>query len=159
MISDGRRDYYAGTLMILIGVGAAYLGSTYQVGTLTRMGPGYFPLVLGVLLTFLGILIALSARRSAAEEPAGLIESLHSVPAHPDWRGWSCVIGSVVSFIVLAEYAGLLPATFACVFIGAMGDRTATLKVSALLASGISVFALVLFAYILHVQIPIVRGF
>lgn len=158
MISDGRRDYYSGALMSLIGVGAAYIGSTYQVGTLTRMGPGYFPLVLGVILTFLGILIAMSARQGG-EAPAGLIESLHTVPAHPDWRGWACIIGSVLAFIVLAEHAGLVPATFACVFIGATGDRTSTVKASAALAAGITVFALVLFAYVLHVQIPIVRGF
>ena len=40
-----KRDYYAGGLMVLLGVGAAVTGSGYKFGTLARMGPGFMPVV------------------------------------------------------------------------------------------------------------------
>ena len=38
-----NKDYYGGALMILIGLAAVYQGTRYQLGTLARMGPGFFP--------------------------------------------------------------------------------------------------------------------
>jgi len=43
-----ETDYYAGGLMILLGVGAAVTGAGYRFGSLARMGPGFMPVVLGV---------------------------------------------------------------------------------------------------------------
>ena len=157
MISEDRRDYYAGALMIVIGASAAFIGAKYQVGTLTKMGPGFFPTCLGVLLVAMGILIALAARAGGGGSH-GMIDSLHAVNANPDWRGWGCIIGSVFSFIILADTVGLAAATFSCVFVGASGDRESTVKGSAALAFGITAFAIFLFSYILRVQIPVIRG-
>ena len=53
-----KRDYYAGGLMLLLGVGAAVIGSGYKFGSLARMGPGFMPVMLGIVLAFLGVLIA-----------------------------------------------------------------------------------------------------
>jgi hypothetical protein len=161
MISNENRDYYAGALMVLVGVGAAVIGSRYQLGTLTKMGPGFVPTALGVLLAIMGLAIAYVnwlAQRSG-EEIVGI--SGHGIAGasdKPDWWGWGCIIGGVLAFLLCAEYAGLLPATFFCVFIAARGDRTATWASSFLLASGITVFGIFLFSWVLHVQIPIIRG-
>jgi hypothetical protein len=157
MIDEKRREYYAGGLLVLVGGATAYIGSGYQVGTLTRMGPGFFPTCLGVLLAFMGILVALAAINTKPAAPAP-VDVMHSMPSHPDWRGWGCILGSVIAFIILAEYAGLLFATFFCVFIACCGDRTATLKGSLALSAGITVFGLILFSYVLRVQIPVIRG-
>lgn len=154
MISEQRRDYFSGALMVAIGVNATYVGATYPVGTLTRMGPGYFPVCLGVMLTVMGVLIALSARSPSVQSYSSAA-GLHPVNGKPDWRGWSCIIGGVASFVILSQYAGLAPATFVCVFIGASGDRTSSAKSSAALALGITAFAILLFSYVLQVQIPI----
>ncbi|MDR3485494.1 MAG: hypothetical protein P4M05_11375 [Bradyrhizobium sp.] len=62
-----KRDYYAGGLMLLLGVGAAVTGSGYKVGSLAKMGPGFMPVMLGVVLAFLGILIAGTALGSSVK--------------------------------------------------------------------------------------------
>ncbi len=139
-----RRDYYAGALMVLTGAGAAVIASRYPLGTLTKMGSGFFPLVLGILLAVVGILIA----ATAPSGPDG------AVTIRTDWRGWGCIIGGVIAFIVLSKYAGLVPATFACVFIAALGDRDNSWKEAALLAAGITIVGTAVFAYGLRVQIP-----
>ena len=63
-----KRDYYAGGLMLLLGIGAAVTGSGYKFGSLARMGPGFMPVVLGIVLAFIGLLIAGTALLSS--EPA-----------------------------------------------------------------------------------------
>lgn len=148
-----KRDYYAGALMMLLGLITAYQGSTYPVGTLHQMGPGYFPLALGVLLTFLGGLIAATATAGADSEEAAL--------PHAEWRGWACIIAGPALFILLGRstpfvpLTGMLPATFACVFVAALGDRQSTLKGAAILATCVTIFGVLLFHYLLKLPMPV----
>jgi uncharacterized membrane protein YhdT len=147
-----KRDYYAGALMLVLGVGAAVTGSGYKFGSLARMGPGFMPVVLGVVLALLGLLIAGTALLSSE---AGDKKFL---PDHPQWFGWLCIIGGPILFIILGQYGGMIPAVFACVFVCALGDNTATVKSSAILAAGITVFGVVLFHYLLNIPFPLLRG-
>ena len=161
MISDDRRDYYAGALLVVIGTGAALVGRTYQVGTLTQMGPGFVPTALGVMMASIGALLIFLNWRAIqnGEIVQGLTaHGITSANDTPDWWGWACIISGVLIFVILAEYAGLAPAIFFCVFVSARGDRTATWLSSFLLASGITIFGLALFWWLLQVQIPIIRG-
>jgi hypothetical protein len=148
-----KRDYYAGGLMLLLGVGAAVTGSGYRMGSLAKMGPGFLPVVLGVVLAFLGILIAGTALGSSEPDDSKFL------PENPQWFGWLCILSGPVLFIILGTYGGMIPAIFACVFVCALGDKTATYKSSAVLAGGITVFGVVLFHYLLGIPFPLLRGF
>ncbi|MHB8493814.1 MAG: tripartite tricarboxylate transporter TctB family protein [Casimicrobiaceae bacterium] len=53
------KDFWSGALFIAVGVGAIVLGSKYTLGSAARMGPGYFPRLLGILLVALGGMLAL----------------------------------------------------------------------------------------------------
>ena len=147
-----KRDYYAGGLMLLLGVGAASMWMGYKFGTLARMGPGFMPVVLGVVLALLGLLIAGVALGSS--EP----DDQKFLPANPQWFGWLCIIGGPVLFIILGQFGGMIPAVFACVFVCALGDKTGTYKSSAILAAGVTVFGVVLFHYLLSIPFPLIRG-
>ena len=143
-----KRDYYAGALMMLLGLIVAHEGSTYPIGTLYQMGPGYFPLALGVLLAFLGALIALNAIKSPESEQ-------HFDMPKAEWRGWFCIIAGPVLFIILGRWTGMLPATFACVFVAALGDRETTLRGAVILASCVTIFGVLLFHYLLQLPMPV----
>ena len=153
--SRKKTDYIAGALMVLIGAGAVYVCSHYRMGTLTSMGPGFFPTLLGVLLILLGIAIAAVGTAGQSDSPIASLQ--HHTSDRFDLRGWACIISSPIAFILLAEHLGFLAASFFSVLIAAVGDRSATLKGSVALAAGMTIFALILFVYILHVEIPIVR--
>ncbi|GAC1412873.1 MAG: tripartite tricarboxylate transporter TctB family protein [Burkholderiaceae bacterium] len=142
-----NKDYYAGALMLLIGLWAVYQGLAYKMGTLSRMGPGFFPVAVGAVLALMGVFIALGARSNV---PAG--EDKHQVP---EWRGWLCIVASMVAFIALGKYGGLLPATFAVVFISALGDRENTLRDAALLSLSVCAVAVVVFWWALKMQFPL----
>ena len=142
-----HRDYYAGALMALIGAGAIVEARDYGIGTLTEMGSGFFPAALGAGLIVLGLLMAL-VHSPAPETHASA----------PDLRGTLAIAAAVGLFILLARQAGLAPATFAAVFVGALGTRATTLLEAALLALGVTIFGIVLFSFALKVPFPIIAG-
>lgn len=146
-----KKDYFAGGLMVLIGIGAILEARHYSLGTLFHMGPGFFPIILGVTMTGIGLLIMTVAATSQAVEG----DQLH-VP-NPEWRAWACILAGPVLFIILGNYGGLIPATFACVFVSALGDKESTLKSSLILAIAITVFGVALFSYLLQVSMPMWR--
>jgi uncharacterized membrane protein YjgN (DUF898 family) len=146
-----RRDVLAGIICIVAGLGAVAEASRYTIGSLSRLGPGFYPAVLGALLALMGIMI-LAAALAFAPVPDEIDQAL---AGRPDWRGWVCIIGGVVLFILFAWLAGLAPAIFACVFTAALGDRTASVRGSIVLALGMTVFGTVLFGYLLGINIPL----
>ncbi|HEX5509223.1 MAG TPA: tripartite tricarboxylate transporter TctB family protein [Pseudolabrys sp.] len=145
-----KKDYYAGGLMILLGLVAALEGQNYNIGTLRQMGPGFFPVALGILLIFLGILIAGTSLGSSDEEE-------HILPERLEWRGWFCILAGPALFIVFGKLGGLVPATFACVFVSALGDRSTSIKSAAILAVGVTIFGVVLFSYLLKMPMPVLK--
>src|ERR1700689_3094222 len=144
-----KRDYYAGALMLVLGVGAAIIGSGYKIGTLARMGPGFMPVMLGVTLAFMGLLIAGTALASTEPDDAKFM------PDNPQWFGWFCIGAGPILFIILGEYGGMIPAVFACVFVCALGDKTGTYKSSAILAAGATVFGRVRVHSLLSFPFPL----
>jgi len=144
-----NKDYYGGAIMILIGLAAARQGMQYEMGTLGHMGPGFYPTAVGALLAAIGLVIALTARLGSGRPTAG------EAGAHPafDRRAWSGIIGGSLAFMVLNKYGGLVPGTFALVFISALGDRENTLLQALWLAVGMVAIAVVAFWWALQLQL------
>lgn len=152
MLTERRRDYFGGLLMVVIGLFGATAAHQYDMGTLTDMGPGFFPSALSILLALVGAAIAGLAAARGPEADAAI------VLARPEWRGWACIIAGALLFILLADRVGLTPATFACVLVAALGDRETRPRQAAALALGITVFGFVLFSLVLKVELPALRG-
>jgi putative Ca2+/H+ antiporter (TMEM165/GDT1 family) len=144
-----RVDTWAGVLCLVIGLLVLWQAESYSIGTLGQMGPGFYPAVLGTLLAVIGVLIAVTGTDAVEEDP------LHAMPAGAEWRGRLCIVAGIGLFILFAERLGMVIATFACVFVAALGDRTATLLGSLILAAGITTFGAVLFHSLLNVSLPL----
>jgi hypothetical protein len=114
------------------------------------MGAGFIPVVLGILMTAVGLLIGVLAKARTPEE----IKE-QALPDPPDLRGGLCILAAVGVFVLLGAYGGLVPATFASVFIAAMGDRQNTWKSAAVLGGVMVVFGVIVFHYGLRVQLPL----
>jgi len=158
LLDRRNRDYYGGTLMMAIGLSTAYVGSGYGVGTFSRMGPGFFPTVLGALLALVGLGIAVNGRATSnAELVSDGVEPgrLPDVSPRVQARGWVCIVASVIAFVVLGKYGGLLPASFGVGFIAALGDPDNRLRDAVLLSLALCVVATVVFWWALRMQFPL----
>lgn len=141
-----NKDRVSGVVLLVLGLAIVAQGVEYRMGALTRMGAGFVPVVLGILLALVGVAIFITA------EP-GDFGTAESMPA--EWRGWLCVLGGVFAFVILGQYGGLVPASFISVFIAAMGDRGNSVRTSALLAAGITAAGVLIFVYGLGMTFPL----
>jgi hypothetical protein len=130
---------------LLIGAGAVLQGLQYPVGTLADIGPGMFPTGIGVLLALVGMAITASGFQTRDKEEDSSV----------DWRGWICIIAGTLAFAVLGIYGGLVIATFALVFISALGDRNNSAFQAASLAAAMVVISIVVFWWALQLQMPL----
>ena len=104
------RDFYAGLLLIFFGLTTILIARSYPMGTMGRMGPGYFPTMLGGILTLLGLIIAGRALWSGG-------------PAMRPWalRPLALVLGAVLAFAVLVNFLGLVVAVLSLIVISCLG--------------------------------------
>src|ERR1700761_6888655 len=98
-----RRDTLAGVLMMLLGIGAAAAGLHYRIGSLSRMGPGFFPASVGVLLAVTGAaIVVFGAPEDRLPLPIAADETVEQLPSQ--WRGWILISLGIIAFIVLGNY-------------------------------------------------------
>jgi hypothetical protein len=145
-----RRDLLAGILCVVAGIVVLLEARKYTIGSLHQIGAGLYPAILGSLLALVGLAIVGTA---IIATPA--VDDAEGIDGAPDWRGWSCIVMGVVLFILVAWLMGLAPAIFACVFVSALGDRTATLRGSLNLAISLCAAGTVLFGYLLGINMPL----
>lgn len=142
-------DRLGGMIVLLMGLSVAAAAQHYDTGSLASMGPGFMPVVLGVLLAIVGLamLVVAPVARKPDARPAGL-----------SMRGMLCILAGVASFAVLGNYLGLVPASFCAVFIASLGDRDNSLRDALILALAATIVGVVVFAYGLHLQLPLFYG-
>jgi hypothetical protein len=140
------QDFYAGVFFALSGIATVLVAMSYRVGTSARMGPGYFPVVLGGLLVLLGIIIAIKGVARAKEE----------VPMPPlSIRPVCIVLGAVVLFGFLLFKLGFIVSTLLLIGVSSMAyyqPRRKEIIISAVL---LTAFCVAVFSYGLKLQIPL----
>ena len=142
-----NKDCLGGALVALLGAGAIAAARSHELGTLARMGPGFFPTAIGAVMLLTGVSIFLAGLRRTGLET-------DRVKA-PDPRAWTLIPLSLLAFIVVGEQAGLLPATFSLVLVAAAADRRNGWRGALLLAAAMALVALVVFWWGLQVQFPL----
>ncbi len=141
------KDFYSGLIFIAFGVAAIVIGSNYALGTAARMGPGYFPRLLGILLIVLGAALSLRALRSRGEPLPGW-----------KWRPTIIVLGSVVLFGLMVNTAGLVLSTVVLIVLSSAASMEFRPKEA--LISGVLLAALCVGVFVigLKLQLPIWPG-
>lgn len=140
------RDFIAGIAMLVLGIFVAwYASSNYQVGSAARMGPGYFPALLGGVLAFLGLVIALLAFRTV----------VHVVQPPPfTLRPFLAVIAAVALFGLVITRIGLIPTTILMVVVTSSGSNSFQLRRAVVLGVCLSVIAWLIFSLGLQMTLP-----
>ena len=140
------KDFYTGLLFMLFGGGFMWGATQYELGTAARMGAGYFPLILGGLLAFLGI--AVFARGVAIAAPDSRIGRIAFLPM-------LFMFGSIAAFALLLRGAGLVVSILAIILISSLASPESRLKETLISAVLLCAASVALFVYALNLQIPI----
>ena len=124
-----NRDFWAGVMLIATGAASVIIARDYNFGTALRMGPGYFPSVLGGALVLFGLyLVVAGLRRNEKIEGNWPLRALIVLPL------------SLVLFGILMEHAGFIPALVVLIFGSAASGTEFKLLEVLLLAIGLTAF-------------------
>lgn len=140
------RDFVAGLAIIGVGLFVAfYASSQYEVGSAARMGPGYFPTLLGWVMASIGVAITLLSFRR-------VVHVLSPPPFTP--RPFLAVIAAVALFAFLILRIGLIPTTIVMVVVTAAGSNSFQAGRALVLAVALSVIAWLIFSLGLQMTLP-----
>jgi putative tricarboxylic transport membrane protein len=138
------RDFWTGVIYVAFGAGAVVIARDYGLGSAFRMGPGYFPTVLGGLLIAIGLVsLVRSVIRTGDPLPPARIKGLLAVTA------------ATVGFGALVRGAGLVVALPLLVVVSAAASARFRWGPALALAAGLTVFCTVVFLKGLGVPLPV----
>ncbi len=150
------KNFWGGMLFVGLGLifaviargvpGLSFLPG-YSMGTPARMGPGFFPFYLGVILTLLGVFIASTGLKVHENDP-GEIETFH-------WKPILWVLASIVVFGLLLKVVGMLIAGIILVIGASKGSQDFHLKRVVILAVCLVIFCALVFVTGLKLPIPL----
>jgi hypothetical protein len=138
-----HQAFFSGLLFFLTGGVFALAARTYTLGTAARMGPGYFPFYLGVILAALGLLQMLGACRRQGE-PIRL--------ERWDWRTLALLTAAVVLFAAAMHWLGLVLALGVLVFLSSLASHEFSWKGS--LANFLVLLGLNLLVFVYGLSLP-----
>jgi hypothetical protein len=144
ILKRNPRDLWTGVIFIAVGLAAIYFVRGHQMGTAMRMGPAYFPTMLGILQVLIGVAVLLRALvRPGLPLDRFALKKL----------AW--VLGSIVLFGLLLRGMGLIIATIVIVILSAYASEKFHWSTALILAAGIAISSAILFIILLGIPIPI----
>jgi hypothetical protein len=144
------RDFWSGVMFAGVGATFAGIAYNYKLGTAARMGPGFFPFFLGLILLGIGIAVIVVSLRGASRGSA--VDKFH-------WGPLFWVLGSICLFGVMLKLTGVLFAGVALVLGSSFGSGEFRMKEIVWLSIGLSVFCAAVFVGGLKLPIPMCPGF
>jgi hypothetical protein len=143
-----NKDLWAGAMLIATGAATMIIARNYAFGTTLRMGPGYFPTVLGGILILFGLYLVVSGLRSNDEiQGSWPLRAMIVLPL------------ALVLFGVLMTHAGFLPALLVLIFGSALAGPQFKLVEVLLLSAALSVVSVALFVWGLGLPYPLIADY
>jgi len=150
MTIKNHQDFVAGLLFVVIGVAVAGFAPHYAIGTARDMGPGYFPMVLGSLLAFFGIVVLVSAVRASA-----VVTRIK----RPELGVIVLIFGSVALFGLLLNRLGLVFTVPCVVVLSSLASHEFSWKGVVLSSVFLGAFCIAVFHYALGLPLPLLPTF
>ena len=141
-----QRDFWSAAMFVIFGLLFIVWSMDYQFGTAQRMGPGYFPTVLGALLIGLGVLVGLPTVKAGSV--ATQVEKI-------GWRGLLVILGAVVLYAVLLPRLGFVAALVVLVILSAMASEEFAWRETLISVAVLGVCSYLVFVRGLDLQFPV----
>jgi hypothetical protein len=147
VISLNNKDVWAGLLLIAIGATAMFIARNYGFGTALRMGPGFFPIILGAVLILFGLtMLATGLHQPKKIAGASSLRALVILPL------------ALVLFGVLMEHGGFVPAMLVLIFASATASTEFRFVEVLLFSIGLTALSVIVFVWALGLPYPLITG-
>ena len=159
MALASQKDFVSGLMFMAVGGSFAWGAVDYEIGNAARMGPGYFPFMLGLILVLLGVLVTFNAFKSGP--PGG--DKIGALA----WRPLVFILGANLLFGALLVGVpalgipafGLIVALYALVIVAGFAQAGGSIKQSLVLATVLAIGSYGAFVYMLNLQFPVWPAF
>lgn len=150
-----HKDFASGVMFMVVGAAFAWGATKYNLGTGARMGPGYFPLMLGVLLAIFGLVITFNAL---------VIERVGGDKIGKwAWKPIGYIIGANLLFglclggipAIGLKSLGLIVGIYVCTFVSSMAEPGWKVKNTFILATGLAILSYLAFIKLIKLQFPV----
>ncbi len=154
-----QKDFFSGLLFLAAGTAFAWGATTYKVETASGMGPGYFPLIMGIVMANLGIIITFKALVLGNEGGDKI--------GRWAWKPMAYILGANLAFgVVLGGLPSIkLPATgmivgiYMLVIIASLANKRFNFRHALILATVLAMGCYLTFIVLLKLQIPVWPAF
>lgn len=154
-----QKDFWSGLMFMAAGIAFAWGATNYTIGEGARMGPGYFPLVLGILLALIGVFIAFESLVVETEDG----EKIGTWA----WKPLFFIIGANLLFGICLgglpaigiPALGLIVGIYGLTFVSALAGNEFKVKEVAILATVLAVGSYLAFVVMLKLQFPVWPSF
>src|SRR5262245_28175566 len=142
-----NKDVWGGLMLIAVGAATVFIARDYPFGTALRMGPGYFPVILGALLILFGLAIL-----------AGGLRRGEQIASSWSPRALIVLPLSLILFGVLMQYGGFVPAMLVLIVGSATASSEFRLVEVLLFAIGLTALSVAVFVWALGLPYPLIVG-
>ncbi len=139
------RDILAGAIFIAFGLGFGIGALGYELGQPFRMGPGYFPFALGLILVGFGIMVIVKGFIGGEGEPIGTFE----------WRSGALIAAAVIFFGLTIRGLGVVGALFGASLLSGLARPETSWREALVIAAGLTVLSVVIFIVALQLRLPL----
>jgi hypothetical protein len=145
-----EKDFWSGVMFIAFGLFFVVFAQQYDFGTSRRMGPAYFPTILGAILLAIGALVAITGLGRSAQ--GGKVEKFY-------FKEIAFVLGAIVAYGLILRTAGLLVSIVVLIVISMLGSHEFKWKEAAILSVVMGALVYVVFVVGLSLTIPVLPKF
>jgi hypothetical protein len=139
------KDILAGAVIIALGLAFALGALDYEIGDPLRMGPGYMPLALGVIVIGLGIGIVIKGFLAGEDEAIGGV----------DWRAIVLLTAALLFFGLTVRGLGVALALLGATLLASLARSRTSLTEVVATSVGLTVLSVVLFVFVLQLRVPL----
>jgi hypothetical protein len=142
------KDFWSGMLFLAFGGAGMWMAKAFSFGTAARMGPAYFPTVIGGMLAAFGLFVAFR----------GLVVNGEGVGSF-HLKTLFLILASIALFGLTLQYLGLFCAVLILVVIASMGGHEFRIREALIVSACLAAGSVVVFVFALKLQIPIWPSF
>jgi hypothetical protein len=145
-----QKDFTSGVLFVIVGLAFSWVARTYSMGSAAKMGPGYFPFMLGLVLALLGAIVTIGSLTTKGEED-------HL--ARWDIKSLLWILGAVVLFGLLLKPLGMVLSVVVLVLVSSMASHEFSWKGAILNTIILVIISMGAFVYGINLQMPVWPAF